>query len=81
MDPLLSGYGAVAGQEVSGSRVILKTVRQGRFPMAQAEGRFGLALYSADLSGLKLRALDTLAEIERNAKAYEEQRLAAGQQP
>lgn len=80
MDLLLRGFGAVERQEVSGSRVILETVRQGRFPMVQTEEGFGLALYSADLSALKLRALDTLAEIERNAKEYEEQRLAAGRQ-
>lgn len=79
LGPLQHGYAAVTGRQQQQEQIVLETARGGRFSMAQAQGRFGLASFAAELTAAKLRALDKLPEIERNAMAYEEQRLASGQ--
>jgi hypothetical protein len=77
LEKISKGFGAVT-QEVTiePSRVRLKTTRNGEFELIKADDRWGLSLMREELATAKIRILDRLREIEKNAAAYEEQRRA-----
>jgi hypothetical protein len=76
---IAAGFGAVRHlRETSASRVVLETTREHTFEMAMYDGKWGLALFQKELLAAKLRFIDSLKQVEKNAEAFEEQRAATG---
>ena len=79
MRSIADGFGAVASISDNGKdRVLLRTIRGGTFEMAKYDGQWGLALFQEELKSAKLRFIDSLKQVEKNARAFEEQRRATG---
>jgi hypothetical protein len=71
------GFGAVKKVTMTGEETALvETVRGATYTMRRAGGQWGLDLYGDAFRELKLRMLDRLKQVKKNARAYEEQRLA-----
>ncbi len=70
-------FGAPSRAEKKGENtVIIETIRDGRYEMSYAEERWGITLFRDELQALKIRIYDRLAQVERNAREFEEQRSA-----
>lgn len=77
LKPLVNGFGAVKRVvAVSESRVRVETTRGHRFELIQNEGRYGIALYDEELMRAKIRLLDRLEQVRKNAREFEDQKLA-----
>lgn len=80
LESIISGFGAVKRvHETDANRAAVETVRGKQYEMAQYDGIFGLATYQKELWAAKLRFIDSLKQVKKNAKAFEEQRAASGQ--
>jgi hypothetical protein len=77
-----AGFGAAAElREIGPDAVEVLTTRGAGLPFTRHDGRFGLSLWSAELRRDKLRVLDNLEQIRRNAREFDEQRAARGNGP
>jgi hypothetical protein len=73
------GFGAaVEVRDTGPGEAEVTTTRGQRFPFASRDGEWGLALWTAELQRDKLRILDNLEQIRRNAGEFDEQRAARG---
>jgi hypothetical protein len=78
-EPLRRTFGAIAGKRVrSADEVSLSTVRGGVFQMRQSGGEWGFSGFCEGLQSERDRVRRNLAEVRKNATAYDEQRQAAG---
>lgn len=74
---LNEGFGAITAIKTEGpDRVTVTTSRRKTFSLRRADNRWGLDRFRDELMTAKIRILDRLAEVERNAKEYHEQKLA-----
>jgi hypothetical protein len=79
---LAAGFGAAAEvREAGPDAVEVLTTRGAGLPFIRHDGRFGLALWSAELQQDKLRVLDNLQQIRNNAREFDEQRAALAGAP
>ena len=79
LEEVSKGFGAVAKIEDKGEGMVaVSTTRDGVFEMSQADGRWGLAIFAEELGAGKLRALDRLEQIRKNAQEFRQQRAAVG---
>ncbi|HUT79482.1 MAG TPA: hypothetical protein VM285_17425 [Polyangia bacterium] len=77
-----AGLGAaVEVRETGPGAAEVTTTRGQRFPFAARDGEWGLSLWAAELGRDKLRVLDNLEQIRRNAREFDEQRAARGDEP
>jgi hypothetical protein len=75
---IAAGFSAVKQVSSNGeNRATVTTLRGAAFEMAAFDGQWGLAVYQKELLAAKLRFIDSLKQVERNAKAFEEQRAAS----
>lgn len=76
---LARGFGAVTEvTDRTASRAVVRTTRGARFPMACADGEWGLAIYRDELQQAKIHLGDALEQVRRNAAAYDDQRIVSG---
>lgn len=76
---LSEGFGAIIDLQSDGpDQVTVTTVRKKTFSLRRADNRWGLDTFRDELQDTKIRILDRLAEVERNAKEYDEQKRAGG---
>jgi len=76
---LAQGFGAVVKvKKTNENTAIVETTRGKTFQMSAAEGEWGLATYKDELYKTKIRLMDNLKQVRRNAAAYDEQRRAVG---
>ncbi len=74
---LAEGFGAITAVSADGpDHVTVTTSRKKTFGMRHFDNEWGLDRFHDDLVSAKLRMMDRLAEVELNAKAYEEQKRA-----
>jgi hypothetical protein len=79
LEQVAKGFGAIVKTTtIKPDNVVVKTTRGHSFPLFFAEGRWGLSLFREELQKGKLRALDRIEQVRKNAAEYEEQRLAVG---
>jgi hypothetical protein len=80
MQELAGGFGAVVRvTDLTEQTAAVETTRGAKFQMACVEGEWGLATYRDELQRAKIHLGDTLQQIRRDAKAYEEQRIVTGE--
>ncbi|MBW2275902.1 MAG: hypothetical protein JRF63_00335 [Deltaproteobacteria bacterium] len=80
MKQLARGFGAVVRvPNLTDAAATIETTRGARFQMACVEGEWGLATFREELEQAKIHLGDTLQQIHRNAKAYEEQKIVNGE--
>jgi hypothetical protein len=74
---IAQGFGAVArvtGE--SGRAATVETTRGALYAMSCPDGDWGLSVFRDELEAAKIRLGDNLAQVKRNAAAYDEQRAA-----
>jgi hypothetical protein len=77
LEKVARGYGAVRKVSEKGEDMaLLETTRGATFKMRRVAGKWGLDLYREELNAVKLRMLDRLKQVKKNAAQYDEQRLA-----
>ena len=75
---IAAGFGAVkAVSETETALALVETIRGKSFEMARFDGKWGLSIFQKELLAAKLRFIDSLKQVQRNAKAFEEQRVAS----
>ncbi len=71
------GFGAVVSVKQLGPDLVeIETTRGHQFKMAQADGKWGLAIFQDDLQQAKISLSDRIKQVKKNAVAFEEQRQA-----
>jgi hypothetical protein len=76
---LARGFGAVTEvTDRTESRARVHTTRGASFPMACADGEWGLASFREELTQAKIHLGDALTQVRRNAAAYDDQRIVSG---
>jgi hypothetical protein len=79
LSQLARGFGAVTEvTDRTASRARVHTTRGASFPMACADGEWGLATFREELKRAKIHLGDVLAQVRRNAAAYDDQRIVSG---
>jgi len=79
LETVARGFAAVPSvRPVREGLAEVTTTRDVTFPMAAVQGEWGLAAFRDELHEAKIRLADVLAQVERDAAAYDEQRLATG---
>jgi hypothetical protein len=79
MAEITDGFGAVVSvKKIGGERAEITTTRGRAFPMASADGEWGLVTYGDELAAEKIRLADKLAQVRIDARAFDEQRRATG---
>ncbi len=79
LEQVARGFGAVVKVSRRGDDLVdIETTRGQHFEMLWAEERWGITLFEDDLRAAKLRIIDRLGQVEKNAAQYDEQRLASG---
>ena len=82
LEEIAASFGAPARTTRSGDdEVRIETTRGVVFALARHDGRWGIRRFSEELQAEKLRLLDRLEQVEQNARAYDEQRIAGGAPP
>lgn len=77
LEPLLRGFGAVQNTTpISKNKVRVETTRGQSFELAENEGAFGISLYEGKLQLAKIRLLDRLDQVRKNARDFQNQKLA-----
>ncbi|MDD5306739.1 MAG: hypothetical protein PHU25_05395 [Deltaproteobacteria bacterium] len=77
LERLAQGFGAVARvTDANGKTATVETTRGALYAMARAGGDWGLSVFRDELEAAKIRLGDNLAQVKRNAAAYDEQRAA-----
>jgi hypothetical protein len=80
MKELARGFGAVVEVSQRGEgAAALKTTRGAEFSMVCVEGEWGLSTFRDELQQAKIHLGDTLRQVRRNARAYDEQRIVSGE--
>jgi len=75
---LARGFGAVKTKRVEGDIATITTMRDATFKLKKNKNQWGIILLSDVLEGEKIRLSNSLKQIKRNAKEFEQQRLATG---
>lgn len=75
---LAMGFGAITGMKESGNTATVTTVRNKSFVLRKSKGQWGIVLLSEALDGEQIRLTSSLEQVKRNAREYEQQRLATG---
>jgi hypothetical protein len=75
---LAMGFGAITELKESGDTATVTTVRNKSFVIRKSKGEWGIVLLSDALDGEQIRLTSSLEQVERNAREYEQQRLATG---
>ncbi len=75
---LAMGFGAITEMKESGDTATVTTVRNKTFVLRKSKGEWGIVLLSDALDGEQIRLTSSLEQVKRNAREYEQQRLATG---
>jgi hypothetical protein len=75
---LAMGFGAITGMKKFGDTATVTTVRNKSFVLRKSNGKWGIVLLSDTLDGEQIRLTSSLEQVRRNAREYEQQRLATG---
>jgi hypothetical protein len=77
LERLAQGFGAVARvSDAGGGSATIETTRGALYAMVRRGGDWGLSVFRDELEAAKIRLGDNLAQVNRNAAAYDEQRAA-----
>ena len=75
---LARGFAAVKEEKITADVATITTVRGETFHLKKSNGKWGIVLLSDVIDGEAVRLSDSLKQVRRNAKEYEQQRLATG---